>query len=304
MPFLKPIDMKFIACRILLIVACLGVTGISCSKSETNAGSPTIELIGGDNLITKDTLAIEASSLHFKVHCMWNGEDALTNFIVANNGIRIVDEGMNFHEFERNVDFAKSSASIDSIAFTIRDIKGASSSTSLKVEKKAGSVGGELVWYRDITLDAQNVVGGKSFLSLINGVVYTMQEAYSIQQNISMLYYYDALSSDANTLASPGANIDASVFAGTYGLSNWSTKNTSRYYMISLTQQEFDAITDPTFVVTSYSEALGKRKAKNLAVGDVYSFKVESTGKYGILRISEVTGQDKGKVVLSIVMQK
>ncbi|MHC1702415.1 MAG: hypothetical protein AB9846_00780 [Tenuifilaceae bacterium] len=295
--------MKNIACRILLIVACLGISGISCSKSEVNAGSPTIELLSGENLITKDTTAFEAATLNFKIHCSWNGENTLTNLIVSNNETRLIDEGMNFKEFERNIDFAKSSYEVDSITFTIRDIIGNSASTSLKIEKKSGSGGGDLVRYNNINVDAQNVPNSKSFIALSNGVTYSLQEAFGIQQNITLTYYYDALSSDANTLASPGANIDASVFSGTYGLSNWTTKNTIRYVKITLTQQQFEAIIDPVFVVNSYG-SVGNRKAKNLAVGDVYSFKDESTGKYGILRISNVTGQDAGKIILSIVVQK
>jgi hypothetical protein len=296
--------MKKNARRILLMLLFTMIIGVSCSKSEKYAGSPSIELIGGDNLITKDTSALMAETLHFRVHCKWNGEQTLTNFIVASNNIRVVDEGMNTPEFEKNVDFAKSNDSLELIVFTIRDIKGGSSSTSLKVAKNSGAGGGELVRYNNITLNGQNASNGKSFFSFTNGIPYTLQDAFGIQQEIQLLYYYDNITSDANTLASPGANVDNSIFTGQYGLSNWSTKNTSRFYQISLTQQEFDAITDPVKVVNSYSESLGKRKAKNLAVGDVYSFKVESMGKYGILRVSEVSGQDAGKVTFSIVMQK
>ncbi len=303
-PFLILIDMKFIAGRLLLIIACLGISGVSCSKSETNAGKPTIELMNGEGFIVSDTSITEASTLHFRVHCKWNGDQALTNLIVASNGTRVVDEGMYIKEFERNVDFAKSSSNVDSIAFIIRDIEGGSSSTSLKIQKKSGAGGGELVWYNNIILDAQNALGGKNFLSLSNGTTYTLQDAFGIQQDINMLYLYDLIGADANSFASPGANVDNSVFTGTFGLPNWMTKNTTRYYQISLTQQEFNAITDPVYVVSSYSESLGKRKAKNLVAGDIYSFKDESTGKYGILRVSEVNGQDAGKVVFTIVMQK
>lgn len=293
--------MKYIACRLLLIIACLGIAGVSCSKSEVDADSPIIKLIAGDNLIAKDTSAMEASTLHFRVHCKWNGEQTLTNFIVLNNGTRVVDEGMNIKEFEKDVDFTKSSSNVDSINFIIRDIKGNSSNTSVKVAKKSGSGGGELVWYNSITLDAQNAVGGKSFLSFANGTSYTLLEAFVVQQNINLLYYYDASSGEDNLMASPGANV--TVFTGSYGLSNWTIKNTTRFIKMNLTQQQFEAITNPIFVVSAYSST-GYRKAKNLAIGDTYSFKDENSGKYGILRVYEVVGQDAGKVVFTIVMQK
>lgn len=290
--------MKNIACRILLLVVCLGISGVSCSKSESNAGDPTIELVGGESLIVKDTSAMEASTLHFRVHCKWNGEQTLTNFIVANNEVRVVDEGMNTREFLRDVDFAKSKSDVDSINFIIRDINGNSSSKLIKVEKKVGSGGGELIWYRTVTLDAQNAVGGKGFLSFVNGVTYTKLDAAPISQNINLLYYYDVSSGEANVLSSPGANL-----SGIFDLSGWSTLNTTRFIKLSINQSQFDAITDPVYVVNAYS-VTGNRKAKNLVVGDTYSFKDESTGKYGIFRVNDVVGQDAGKVVITIVMQK
>jgi hypothetical protein len=294
--------MKIFASRFLLIIAFFSMAGISCNKSDANAGAPTIELIGGAGLITKDTASTEASTLQFRVHCKWNGEQTLTNFIVASNGTRLVDEGMNIKEFDRNVNFAKSSSDFDSIVFIIRDIEGASSTKTLKVEKIAGAGGGELIWFRNITLDAQSVTGGKGFLSLTNATSYTLQDAFGIQSDINLLYYFDtSTQGEGNLLASPGANVI--IFTGTYGLSNWSTKNTTRFIKMNMTGAEFEAIADPIFVVNAYN-SIGFRKAKNLVVGDVYSFKLENSGKFGILRVSEVTGQAEGKVVFTIVMQK
>lgn len=291
--------MKIIACRFLMIVALLGIASVSCSKSDSSAGKPTIELIADEGFIAKDTAAEEASSLHFRIHCKYNGEQALTNLIVARNDVRIIDDGFYSNEFTRDVDFAKSSSELDSIVFTIRDIESGLASTSIKVQKKTGSGGGELKRYNNVTLDAQNVAGGKGFLSFANGITYTKQDASAITQNINLVYFYDSSSGDANTIASPGANL-----TGLIDLSGWSVLNTTRYIkMISMSQTQFEAITDPVYVVNAYN-ATGNRKAKNLAVGDTYSFKDESTSKYGIFRVNEVVGQVAGKVVISIVMQK
>ena len=305
MPFKINIDMKNIAQRIMLLMVCLGVAGTSCRKSEANAGKPIIELISGEGLIAKDTSVVEAATLKFRVHCNWNGEDELTNLIVFNNGGRVVDEGMYQKEFQKDVIFAKTSNEYDSIAFVIRDIKGKSGTTSLRVDKKEGS-SGELIRYNNISLDAQNVSGAKSFMALSDGTTYTLQDAYNNQSSINLLYYYDVVSSDGNTISSPGANIDASIYTGTYGLSNWTTVNrkTTRFIELSLTQQQFDTISRPSYIVNAYGSNVGYRKAKNLAAGDAYAFFVENTGKYGIFRVSSLTGQEAGNVVLSIVMQK
>jgi len=303
MPFLIHTDMKNVAYRILLLLVCLCVVGTSCSKSEANAGKPSIELISGEGLIANDTSMVEASTLKFRIHCSWNGDDELTNLIVFNNGGRVVDEGMYQKEFQKDVIFAKSSSAYDSIAFVIRDIKGESGTTSIRVDKKEGSAG-ELIRYNNVTLEAQNVSGGKSFMGLLDGTTFTLQDAYNNQSSINLLYYYDVVSTDGNTISSPGANIDASIYTGTYSVPNWSTRNTTRFIKLSLTQQQFDTISRPAYVVNAYGSTVGYRKAKNLVVGDVYAFFVENTGKYGIFRISSLIGQDSGNVVFSIVMQK
>jgi len=295
--------MKYFAHRFILTAVFFGIVGISCNKPEADAVPPTIELISEGGLVFSDTSAQVASSIHFKVHCKWNGENTLTNFIVLNNGIRVVDDGMNTREFEKNVELVKGSKDVDSVKFTIRDIRGASSSISLNIFKESGSGGGDLIRINNINLNAQSSPLGKSFLSTSDGITYTLQEAHGTQENIDLLYYYDNITADANTIASPGANLDASIFTGTFGLSNWTTKNTARFIKINLSQQQFDTIVDPIFVVNSYN-AIGNRKAKTLVAGDVYSFKLENSGKYGILKISEVQGQEYGSVGLSIVMQK
>jgi len=291
--------MKNITIRIGLMVILAAALSASCKETDKNTAAPIIELISGDGLITDDTSASVSEILKFKIHCQWNGDNTLTNLIVASNDKRVVDEGMNIKEFEREISFAKGTDDVELIVFTIRDIKGLSSSVSLKVNKDDGTIGGELVRYNNIELYAQSVQNGKGFLSLTNGVSYTMQDAYGIQGDIHMLYFYDANSGDLNTIASPGANLN-----GILDLSSWTTRNTARFYQVTMTQEQFDAVSDPAYVVSLYSEADGKRKAKNLKAGDIYSFKLESNGKYGILRVTEVTGQADGKILFSVVMQK
>ncbi len=291
--------MKNITIRIGLMLILAAALSASCKETEKNTAAPVIELISGEGLITDDTSASVAEILKFKIHCQWNGDNTLTNLIIASNNKRVVDEGMNIKEFEREVTFAKGTDDVELIVFTIRDIKGQSSSVSLTVTKDDGSVGGELVRYNNLELNAQSTANGKGFLSLTNGVAYSMQDAIAIQGDIHMLYFYDANSGDLNTIASPGANL-----TGIFDLSSWTTRNTARFYQVSMTQEQFDAVSDPAYVVSLYSEADGKRKAKNLKAGDTYSFKLESNGKYGMLRVTEVTGQADGKVVFSVVMQK
>lgn len=295
-------DMKKSTFRVFFLLFAVVLILSACKKSDKNTNPPIIELVSETGIISADTSAVIAQPLKFKVHCKWNGDNALTNFIVSSNGTRVLDEGMYMQEFDRDVIFAKDSSDVELVVFTIRDIKGGSASVSLRVTRENGTIGGELVRYSNIVLDAQGIENGKSFLSLTNGVTYTLQDAYGIQNEIHLLYFYDP-EGDYNTISSPGANITISYLPSNYDIPNWNTRTTCRFVQVALTQEEFDAISEPASVVGLYTND-GKRKAKNLKAGDTYSFIIEDIGKYGVLRVSDVTGQESGQVTFSVVVQK
>jgi hypothetical protein len=116
------------------------------------------------------------------------------------------------------------------------------------------------------------------------------------------LYYYDFIGSDANSIASPNANVDPSVYPGASGLVNWTVKNETRYYKTTLTTADFNAATNG-LLVSAYNELMAKRKAKNLTSGDVYSFKT-AHNKYGLFHVQDVSGQDSGYVKVNILIQE
>ena len=274
----------------ILLVVIMAIS--SCDDNNDNPEPPTIELIEAEGFFFTDTLAPAAGQMNFRISCKSNGSDVLTNIIVSSNGTRVIDEGINTQLLDRDITLIKSSEEEEIIEFVIRDITG-------------GSTAGNIVRYNDVTLHAQNVENGESFLSFTDGcTTQTLEEAFANQINIHLLYYYDLIESDKNTISSPGANIDETVFPGEFGLAGWSTKNTTRFHKISLTQEEFDAIESPAFLVDSYSEPDGKRKDKELIAGDTYAFKVENESRYGVLRVSEVIGEEAGSVTFSIVIQE
>ncbi|HOP03094.1 MAG TPA: hypothetical protein PLE67_01370 [Tenuifilaceae bacterium] len=277
----------------------------SCDDNNDNPEPPTIELIEAEGFFFSDTLAPAAAQMNFRVSCKSNGTDVLTNIIVSSNGTRVVDEGINAQILERDITLIKTSDEEETIEFVIRDITGGSASTSVVLKLDENSTAGNVVRYNNVTLHAQNAENGESFLSFTDGcATLSLEEAFANQSNIHLLYYYDLIESDKNTISSPGANIDETVFPGEFGLAGWTTKNTTRFHKISLTQEEFEAIDNPAFLVDSYSEPDGKRKAKELVTGDTYAFKIESESRYGIFMVSEVFGQEAGSVTFSIVVQE
>jgi hypothetical protein len=299
-PFLTPAVMYKFAkpFALLLLTLTFGVFA-SCNKKEENTSPPTIELIDSDGYITGNTIAGPAQELRFKVKCQGNGTHVLTNFIVSSNGSRVIDEGINTDMLQRDVVLLKTSDPEEIVEFIIRDIDGkeATLQITISLDESAGDT--EPIWYNDIVLDAQGVTNGKSFVSLADGTTLNLQDASNNQSLINLLYYYDNIDADENTISSPGANIDDSIISG---LSGWTTRNTTRFISKSISLDDFEAINSVIYLVDEYHTS-GNRKAKNLKVGDTFSFKDEARNKFGMFRVYDINGQENGSVTISIVIQ-
>ncbi len=153
----------------------------------------------------------------------------------------------------------------------------------------------------NVILGAQknNSTGG--FYSNATMRVYTQEEAYSKQDSIDIVYYFEE--EDENTIASPAANINDTIFVGTTAIPNWTVKNETRYYKTSSTTIDFAEIDDENDLISLFNIDDSKRKAKNLLLDDVYAFKTQAE-KYGVFRVVSVTGEDTGSIVIEIKIQK
>jgi len=154
-------------------------------------------------------------------------------------------------------------------------------------------------------LGAQNA-GIEGFYSLENELSYQISDAHAIQESINLLYYYDFLQDEDNVIASPGANIDASVFNdATYGPENWQVRNTTRFEKKSgeLTTDEFLSSANDSLILShTFDFSSGKRKSKNLVAGDIYAFVTDENHR-GLIHVVEVIGTDEGTVEFEIKMQ-
>lgn len=292
--------MKYVARHLVVLILIFSVTLlVSCDKKEENSTPPTIELIAELGFITDNSLVGPAQEMKFKVSSQSNGTHVLTNFIVTSNDVRVVDEGINSDGFLKDVVLNKNSEPEEVIEFVVRDINGkeAKCSVTITLDESAGDT--EPIWYSNVVLKAQGVADGQGFMSLANGSLFTLEGAAANQSSINLVYYYDTVESDANTITSPGANIDNSIIAG---LSGWSTRNTTRFIAKTMTQEEFEGINSVLTLVDAYPTT-GNRKAKNLKVGDVYAFKDEARNKFGMFRVYSLEGETQGQITISVVIQ-
>ncbi len=158
--------------------------------------------------------------------------------------------------------------------------------------------------YSSISLGAQDnpTLGG--MLSLSNGSVYTLANAFSHQTDIDILCFYEAPSNNMS-LASPGSGISGIFMNDTVDviIDTWTTKDTTQFNITTMTASRFDAVTTPDSIVIQYNPGTARKKAKLLEAGQVYAFKTQDA-KYGLFKVISTTGEEAGSITFAVKMQR
>jgi hypothetical protein len=288
-----------------LVLFSLCLLLLACSESENRTyPPPSIAFATGEGFVSTDTTLDVNESVRIGIESSSNSDVGLTLFhtcIDVDGELTPIDSGLNSPALSIRKTLTKGTAEREKWSFYTRDRDGRQSDTlSIILYKGSGSAYGPILRYDTLMLGAQdNPLPG--MLSLPDGEVHSMEEAAGNQANIWLLYYYDNLTSDKNTIASPGANIDAAL----YDLSAWTVKNTTRFLEIeSIPENAFlSSGNDSLILKHTFEFASGKRKAKQLTEGDFYSIVTENT-KRGIIRILHVEGEKSGSVKFQMILQE
>ena len=153
------------------------------------------------------------------------------------------------------------------------------------------------------TLGAQDntVYGG--FYSVSENKVYMMDAAAQNQAVIDILCFYEAEGGNNIAIASPGTGISG-IFSGSDAPENWTTQNTTYFTKTTLTVAQFDALEETDdLIVTSFDAENAFRKAKDLKVDDIYSFKTQAEA-YGLLKVTAVVQGADGTVTYEVKIKK
>ncbi len=293
------------------VIQFLAITSIllimACEEDDSHEyPNPTINLISEPDYISSDSVVAVGQTYKVGIHAEWNQNNRLTNFIAFQNGERYLDLGIYKETYNREIEITKGLEDIDEWEFMIRDYAGQWASISLTITKDPNIEYGEILEFDDIQLGAQNSAEYGSFFSFTNGNVYNLQEAFTNQEIINLVYYYDGFDNfEENIITSPGANI-SDAFTGDYGISNWTTLFTIRYAVekLNISINDFDsASNDSILLAHSFAFENGKRKAKYLKEGYIFSFVTEDN-RAGMFKLESVDGEDTGNIVVDIKIQK
>lgn len=162
-----------------------------------------------------------------------------------------------------------------------------------------------------VKMGAQSNTTIGSFYSLGQNKVYTNDLAAANQDTIDFLCFYehDVANNRINdiTLASPGSNITG-IFTGTTDPGTWTTKNLTKFQapVPAITVAEFDLLEQDDATIPSYFDntvASGNKKAKTLAVDNIYAFKTHNN-VYGLFKVISVGQNADGFVEFEIKYKK
>jgi hypothetical protein len=229
-----------------------------------------------------------------------NGEN-LTNLIVESNGVRVFDKGYNQSDIYEDILLTKNLDETEKLSFIIRN-KARKADTLRLVISRLQITYSPILKFNNIILGAQDNLTIGNYFSFQNAQLYTQAEAYINQELIDILYYYDA-SGDANTLASPGANLSG-IISGNDSPQNWAVKRTTRYSREALliNDQEFASAENDSLIISNLFTD-GGRKAKQLQNNQYFGVQTNEN-KYGIIRIVAVNGQTSGDIQISLILQE
>lgn len=293
---------KLLAIMLIVLLA-------ACTKDIQHKGPrPEITFIHTAPFLSHDTslLINEQAEIGILARSKSGVDLTQLTIISINDGsISAFDTGIYLPEIRYTQRFRKGISNHESWLFYVRDRNGNQSDTiSIHFTQSDDSEFGPIISIPSLILGAQNQHQTGGFFSFETQNILSLEDAYNHQEQTNLLYFYDAIETDANTIASPGANIDPSVFAGVYSLENWQIRNTVRFELLSdLSPSDFEHCTNDSLILaTTFNFPVGKRKAKNLAPGQLFAF-VSESGVKGLFLVNQLEGQDTGIVEISLKMQ-
>jgi co-chaperonin GroES (HSP10) len=162
-----------------------------------------------------------------------------------------------------------------------------------------------------VKMGAQSNTTIGAFYSIGQNKVYTQDLAYTKQDTIDLLCFYehDELNNRINdiTISSPGANITG-IFTGETSPDVWTVKRLTTFTLpaTEIDTVTFDQLKQDDEVIESYYNSTitsGNKKAKLLQKNDIYAFLTHDS-IYGLFRVLDVALGVDGYVEVELKLKK
>jgi hypothetical protein len=298
---IKPFEMKKLSLlTVFILFAFVGF--FSGCEDITEDTAPTLEFFGG-NYIDEDVTVEPGGVLAFS----WlatKGSSNLASFLIERDGVTLTgypDEDIPNDNYSATVSLeAPLPKAAYVYKFTVTDNNDLTASKSFTITVSGGPI---KTW--TATLGAHQSTTGSSFAS-ITGDVWQMDVAKTNSALVDFVYYYGA--SNHATIAAPDDETAATVFNNpNNGLATWTTLNSTRFKMTSLTAANFDAITDDSDIVTNAANTTDKSE-NLLEVGKVIAFSTDADktdgSKMGLIKITSIDPVATGTMGIVVKVQE
>lgn len=275
-----------------------------CHKEAVTDDEPVLSFLN-DSSVYRDTTLAMGSMMKFRVQATGSEDNPITNLVVKADGAVYLDSGLYSKQVVYELSIQKGSLPVEVWSFFVMNKGRKSHTIQVSVRLADSSSFSPINTYDQVRLGAQSNTNVGSFWAPSDNTVHFLTSACQIQESIHFIYYYGvgALAVNECTLSSPNENDAPSVFTGPCGLSDWTTRNESRYLLTALTEQDFQQVTNDSLIIASYSPVLAKRKGKNAAPGQVWSFSIQS-GKLGLMYIHETIPGIDGSILVTVKLQQ
>lgn len=299
------IFLKDLAWRIAIFIITI-ISVFACKKDQYNYQAPVIEFIEQDDYINHDLEVMVGDTIKFKLKASSLSEFPLlqVHFVRLTSTDTIsIDTAIYNQSIIIEKKIIKSVADTEVWMINTRDRNRISSNTLiLRLIKKEETNFNDIIYIPSVILGFQNNPSIGSFYSLSTRKEYFLNEAFEEQSKIHLAAFYDA-AGDEHVIASPGANIPDGIFDGNEGIDHWDILNTSRFVYSDITSEQFDNChSDSLLYQSTFTFEIGKRKAKNLKINDIYAF-ISDQGNFGLFKVTQVSGSIEGSVEIEIKMK-
>ncbi len=296
---------------VLLLIGTILIAGsfvfTSCSKSESSVldQPPTINFVAKQGYVSGDVTLTIGDMFKVNVTAFPNAVSGskLARLVITrvtlNTPFTVKDTSFSLTSLNLDLTaFAQNVVGQEKWIFKITDKANQSAEASFTITTIATA--GPINSFSMKILGAQGSATGSSFAS-IDGTVYILSDAKANQSKIDWLYYYGA--SDLATIAAPDDAHAATVFTNaTYGLQTWTTKNATRFKLVT-TAISWDNITDDEVIVAQTASGVTNSRITSLTAGQYLSF-IAASGKKGMIKVESITTGDTGDITISVKVQQ